>query len=65
MRTNGCNDFTADENRTNVAISRTKEELFIVGNVKIQLHTKAALFKELYKYIEKNGRVYNGNYVKE
>ena len=65
VRTNGCNDFTADENRTNVAISRTKEELFIVGNVKIQLHTKAALFKELYKYIEKNGRVYNENYVKE
>lgn len=65
VRTNVCNDFMADENRTNVAMSRTKEELFVVGNIKIQLQPKAALFKELYKYIEKNGRVYNENYVKE
>lgn len=64
VRSAGCTDFVSDDNRTNVAITRAKELLYVVGNSHILKHRKAGILKELYHYIRKRGAIYNTNYLK-
>ncbi len=64
VRSKELNEFVKDENRVNVAISRTQEFLFIVGNAELMKRKNAGILKELYEYVRKNGNLYNSNYVR-
>lgn len=63
VRSASCNQFVSDSNRTNVAITRTKDLLYIVGNLNIVKHREAGVLKDLYYYISKKGAIYNKNYL--
>ena len=57
----GSQGYVASENRANVALSRAKEALFIVGNSEMwQNHNEGSAFGRVYKYIsEHNGEEYS------
>lgn len=63
VRSEWCTSFISDSNRTNVAITRTKEELYIVGNSNICKQKNAGILKDLYNYVVQNGTMYNKYYL--
>jgi len=49
----GLQGYVSSENRANVALSRAKEALFIIGNTEMwQNHNEGSAFGRVYKYIE-------------
>lgn len=57
----GSQGYVASENRANVALSRAKEALFIIGNSEMwQNHNEGSAIGKVYKYIsEHNGGEYS------
>jgi superfamily I DNA and/or RNA helicase len=57
----GIQGYVASENRANVALSRAKEALFIVGNSDMwRNHNEGSAFGRVYKYISgRSGKEYS------
>lgn len=57
-------EFIKDENRVNVAVSRAKDYLYIVGKASLVKNDKECVLKKLYDYVGEKGRLYNSLYVR-
>ena len=63
VRSSKITRFVSDDNRVNVAISRAKEVLYIVGKADIVKTKEAGILGKLYEYVKKYGEVHNSGYI--
>lgn len=64
VRSKRTSNFFKEENRINVAVSRTQNKLYIVGCGDLLKNNRSGKFSELYNQIASQGKIYNSNYVR-
>ena len=55
--------FAADENRTNVAVSRAQEKFYVVGKSGLVKVKEGRILRELYEYIRQHGEISDSSYI--
>ena len=65
VRTKSVTAFMKDPNRVNVAVSRAKRKLYVVGDITLYKSQTAGKLKDLYDYISQNGEVWNARYSQD
>lgn len=63
VRSQKLTEFAKDENRVNVAVSRAREYLYVIGSAELVKRTDAGVLRELYEYIRKQGGIYASAYA--
>lgn len=61
VRSRAVTSFQRDENRVNVAVSRAREQLWVIGSVPLYQQSAAGVLNELYEYIRVHGEVKDGS----
>ena len=64
VRSVKISSFVRDENRVNVAVSRAREVLYVVGNASLMKQAHSGVLNYLYDHIRTNGEIRNAEFMR-